>query len=129
MIDYLNEGGDGSGGGDGGAITLTSWGVSLEDGGPAGGQEQQRQQQQHGRGRAPQPDVAWIGTSAAAQLRLAAPLLTLQPRVGRGAVTAEVVDAHAAILAAQEFIVTHPSCDGSNAERRQSSENKQQTIK
>lgn len=58
MIDYLNEGGDGSGGGDGGAITLTSWGVSLEDGGPAGGQEQQRQQQQHGRGRAPQPDVA-----------------------------------------------------------------------
>lgn len=115
MIDYLNEGGGGVQVETmGESITLTSWWVSLEDGSPAGGQ---KQQQERGRRWGPQPDVARIGTAAAPQLRLTAPLLALQPRVGRGAATADVVDAHAAILAAQEFVVTHPGCDGRNAEK------------
>lgn len=62
--------------------------------------------------------MARTGTSTTPQLRLAEGLLAQQARVGRGAVAADVADAHAAVLAAHELVVTHPGCGGDNVKKK-----------
>lgn len=95
--------------------------VRSERGGPARRFPPQRRagQQQHQHAaerRGPQGRLARLGPLAAAQLGLAAGLLAQQARVG-GGTAAAVAHTLPAVLAAQEFVVTHPGCGEKDVSR------------
>lgn len=98
--------------------------VSLEQARPAGGLSQQRrtqeqqQRQPQRRGRL-QGCLTWIGFHASPQLRLAARLLTQHARVCWGTAAAHVVHTDATILAAQQFVITHPGCGAKTRGKRE----------
>lgn len=54
--------------------------------------------------------LARVRPSAAARLVLAPRFLTQQAGVRRRTLTTDVVHTHAAVLATQKFVVTHPGC-------------------
>lgn len=83
--------------------------------------QQQQQQQQSRGGRRCQGGRARVGVAAAPQLWLTAALLTQQAGVSSETAAADVVDTHPSVLAAQEFVVTHPSCDWRDSDERNKS--------
>lgn len=101
-----------------------SW-VSLERSRPAGGlfqqrRAQQQQDKQHFGGEfRRQRDLARVGSCAPSQLWLAPGLLTQYARVGCRTAAADVVDTHPTILAAQEFVVTHPGWEEAQARQQE----------